>query len=173
MVERGQGVRLAPTELGRHVEDGGRLDLDAGQAPKHLGREVDQARREMRAFEELPRVRVVRRGTPLANVVEMDRELGGVQWPVLTEVLPGRDDLIPGFHSSHQTVSSGSASRQNPSPFLRASTPSTQRFSSHAPGYSADNDCASFQNRASRPTPSSTRNCLRASPRLTANRTIA
>ena len=52
MVEGGQRVRLASTKLRRHIEDGGRLDLDARQAPKHLGGEVDQARREVRSGKE-------------------------------------------------------------------------------------------------------------------------
>ena len=35
----------------------------------------------------------------------MHRELGRVEWPILTQVLAGRDDLVPGFHPSHETTS--------------------------------------------------------------------
>src|SRR5271157_1141026 len=60
----------------------------------------------------------------------------------------------------------------NPSPFFLPSTPSTHRFSSVPGGYRAESDCASFQNRASLPMPSSTRNRFRASDRPRANRSM-
>src|SRR5262249_28408849 len=61
----------------------------------------------------------------------------------------------------------------NPSPFLRARTPSSQRFSSLPLGYSADSDWPSFQKRGSPPTDSSVRNRFSPSPRSAPNKIIA
>jgi hypothetical protein len=59
----------------------------------------------MGSGKEPTRVLVVLRGTPLADVVEMHRELRRVEWPILTQVLAGCDDLVPRFHPSHETTS--------------------------------------------------------------------
>src|SRR5262249_46308804 len=66
-----------------------------------------------------------------------------------------------------------SGAHQKPSPFFPPSTPSTHRFSSLPPGYSAESACANRQRRVSWPTPSSTRKRLSASPRPAAKRSMA
>ena len=98
VVEQRQGVGLAAAELGRQVEHRRGLDLHAVQAAHHLHREVAEVLGEVRALEELGGVLVDRRGAAVADVVEVDGELGGVERAPFAEILAGGDDLVPGLH---------------------------------------------------------------------------
>jgi hypothetical protein len=103
VVERRQGVGLAATELGGHVEDGRGLDGDAREPAHGLGGEVLEAPGQVRTLEEASRVLVIP-GDALfvqADVVEVDGELGGVQGLALAEVLAGGHDVEPGLQLGH------------------------------------------------------------------------
>ncbi len=103
VVEGGQRVGLAPAELGRHVEDGGGLDLDAGEPAHDLGGQVEQAPRHVGALEESLGLDVILVRPPITDVVEVDGEFRGVERPVLAEVFPGRDELVPGSEFCHRS----------------------------------------------------------------------
>ena len=82
-------MRLAAAELGGHVEDGRGLDRDAGEPPDRLGGEVLQVPGQVRPLEEPLGVLVVLAGSTVADVVEVDGELRGVQRSPLAQVLAG------------------------------------------------------------------------------------
>ena len=62
-----------------------------------LGGQVRQVLRQVRPLEEPLGLLVVRRGAAVADLVEVDGELGGVQRPALAQVFAGRHDRYQGF----------------------------------------------------------------------------
>src|SRR5262245_50247706 len=112
MVEECQRVRLAAAELGCEIVDCRGLNLDARKASDHTAAELAQARRYERAVEEPLRVLVVVRRPTVANVVEVDGELGSVQRSPVPQILSGSDDLVPGFERHGGLRSSATEARR-------------------------------------------------------------
>ena len=80
----------------------GRLDIDAGElALPDLAASLPGA--IGRALEEALRLDVILVRPPITDVVEVDGEFRGVERPVLAEVFPGRDELIPGSKFCHRS----------------------------------------------------------------------
>src|SRR5437879_439919 len=55
----------------------------------------------MSALEETLGLTVVFRRAAVADVIQVDGKLGGIQGPVLAQILAGADDAVPGFQLGH------------------------------------------------------------------------
>src|SRR6266567_2760610 len=75
--------------------------------PYRLRGEVEQAGCEVGALEEALRVLVVLGGSPLADVVQVDGELGGVERLAFAEVFAGLDHVEPRLELRHGSILSG------------------------------------------------------------------
>ena len=84
-----------------HVEDGGGLDLDAGQAANDLGCQVGQVPGQVGPVEEPARILVILWRSPRAHVVQVHRELGGVEGLAFPQVFPRGHDMEPGLQLRH------------------------------------------------------------------------
>lgn len=118
VVQQRERVRLAAAELRHQVVDCVGTGCLTRQAAHHLRRQVRQVAGQEGALEEAHGVLVVSWSVAVAHLVQMHRELGGIQRPALAQILARRYHLVPGLQ--HHT----------PKPFFRARSPSTQRFSS-------------------------------------------
>ena len=78
MEEARERVGLPAAELRGHVEDGGRLDLNAREPPHDLRGEVEEALRHEGPLEEPLGLHVVGVGAVVPDVVEVDREFRSV-----------------------------------------------------------------------------------------------
>ena len=104
VVQQGEGVSLAAAELGGQVENRVGLGALAGETADDFGGQGGEVLGEIGAREEAVGLLVVRRGAAVADVVQVDGELGGVERFALAQVLARRDDFVPGLeaHTSSQ-----------------------------------------------------------------------
>ena len=88
---------FAAAELGGQVENRAGLGALSGEAPHDFGGQGGEILREVRTSEEAVGLLVIRRGAIIADIVQVNGELGGVKRFALAEILAGRDDFVPGF----------------------------------------------------------------------------
>ena len=98
MVKSGEGVGLAATELSDKGQNRRRVDCVAREASNDHSRVICESPREARAGEKLLRVSVILRGPLGYHLLQVDRELIGIEGTSFTDFLPGCDDLVPWIH---------------------------------------------------------------------------
>ena len=107
MEQQGEGVGFAAAELGGQVEDRAGLRPLAGEAPHDFAGQGGEVFGDVGARKEAVGLLVVRRGAVIANVVQVDCELGGVEGFAFAQVLARGDDFIPGLEAHIGECGSG------------------------------------------------------------------
>jgi hypothetical protein len=94
-------VRLAAAELGGHVEDSRGLDGDSREPSHRLGGKILEVPGEECPLEEAPRILAVLRGSVIADVIQVDGELRGVQRTSFAKVFARWYEFLAGLQLGH------------------------------------------------------------------------
>ena len=108
VIQQGKGVGLAAAELRRHVKHGGRFGLLPGQPAKNLGGHAGEPFGQKSTLQKALRVLIDRRGTSVPDLIKVNGELRRIEGLPFSEVLPRRNDFIPGFECHAVTFPRGS-----------------------------------------------------------------
>lgn len=99
VAEECEGVGLAAAELGSQIEYGAGFSAFAGEAADDLAGKGGHVLGQVGTGEEAVGLLIIRRGLVVADVVQVDSELGGVEGFAFAKVFAGGDNFVPGFQT--------------------------------------------------------------------------
>ena len=88
MIEQQERVRFTAAKLRRHIEYGGSFGFHTRQTSQNFNRQPGKALGQERSLEKARRVLVNLRGALVAHLIQMHRELGGIERFIIPQILP-------------------------------------------------------------------------------------